>query len=98
MANYVPFVLTGKLLFVSGQVCIGLDGKLADTHKGKLGAEISLEDGQLAARLCAIQLLAQAKAALGDHPDEVAVGVHDSMVSAPSAKVNRRPKRILFAG
>jgi enamine deaminase RidA (YjgF/YER057c/UK114 family) len=66
VANYVPFVLTGKLLFVSGQVCIGLDGKLADTHKGKLGAEISLEDGQLAARLCAIQLLAQAKAALGD--------------------------------
>ena len=66
VANYVPFVLTGNLLFVSGQVCIGLDGKLADTHKGKLGAEISLQDGQLAARLCAIQVLAQAKAALGN--------------------------------
>jgi enamine deaminase RidA (YjgF/YER057c/UK114 family) len=64
VANYVPFVLTGKLLVVSGQVCVGLDGKL--THKGKLGAEISLADGQAAARLCAIQVLAQAKAALGD--------------------------------
>lgn len=66
VANYVPFVLSGKLLVVSGQICAGLDGKLSDTHKGKLGAEISLEEGQAAARLCAINVLAQAKAAVGD--------------------------------
>lgn len=66
VANYVPFVRTGNLVVISGQLCLGLDGKLGDTHKGKLGAEISLEIGQEAARLCAINLLAQLKAAIGD--------------------------------
>lgn len=61
--NYVPFVLTGNLLFVSGQLPFGPDGKIA--HTGKLGDEVSLEDGQQAARLCALNILAQAKAALG---------------------------------
>lgn len=65
VANYVPYVITGSLLVVSGQICFGLDGKLADKHKGKLGAEISSETGVEAARLCAINILAQAKAALG---------------------------------
>ena len=45
---------------------IAIDGKMADAHKGKLGAEISPETGQEAARLCAINLLAQLKAAVGD--------------------------------
>ena len=66
VANYVPFVRTGNLLVVSGQVCIGADGKLSEGHKGKLGGEISLEEGQAAARLCAINILAQVKAAVGD--------------------------------
>ncbi len=66
VANYVPFVRTGNLIIISGQLCLGLDGKLADEHKGKLGAEISPEVGQQAARLCAINLLAQLKAAVGD--------------------------------
>lgn len=66
VANYVPFVRSGHLLVISGQICLGLDGKLADAHKGKLGAGISVEAGQEAARLCAIHLLAQCKAALGD--------------------------------
>jgi hypothetical protein len=48
IANYVPFVLAGSLLVISGQICVGLDGKLSDTHNGKLGAEISLEEGQAA--------------------------------------------------
>lgn len=65
VANYVPYVITGNLLVISGQICFGLDGKLADTHKGKLGAEIFNEAGLEAARLCAINVLAQAKAALG---------------------------------
>ena len=66
IANYAPFVITGNLLVISGQICFGLDGKLADAHKGKLGGTVSAEDGREAARLCAINLLAQAKAALGD--------------------------------
>jgi enamine deaminase RidA (YjgF/YER057c/UK114 family) len=63
VANYVPTVLAGSLLFCSGQVSAVPGGK---TVKGKLGAEISLEQGQEAARICAINLLAQARAALGD--------------------------------
>jgi enamine deaminase RidA (YjgF/YER057c/UK114 family) len=62
-ANYVPFVRTGNLLMVSGQICYD-DGKLVAT--GKLGAGVSIEDGQKAARACAINVLAQVKAALGD--------------------------------
>lgn len=66
VANYVPFVQTGHLVVISGQLCLGLDGKLAQNHKGKLGAEVPPEAGQEAARLCAIQLLAQLRAAIGD--------------------------------
>ncbi len=66
IANYVPAVQTGNLLFMSGQLCLGPDGKLAERHKGKIGAGVSAETGAEAARLCAINLLAQAKAALGD--------------------------------
>jgi enamine deaminase RidA (YjgF/YER057c/UK114 family) len=65
VANYVPFVRTGSLIVVSGQICFGSDGKIADAHKGKLGREVSLERGQEAARLCAINVLAQMQAALG---------------------------------
>ncbi|CCE05389.1 putative endoribonuclease L-PSP (protein synthesis inhibitor) [Bradyrhizobium sp. STM 3843] len=64
VANYVPFVRSGNLLFVSGQVCFGADGKLI--AKGKLGGGVSVEDGAAAARGCAINLLAQVKAAIGD--------------------------------
>lgn len=61
-ANYVPTVLTGNLLFCSGQVSTMPGGR---AMKGKLG-EVSMEHGQEAARICAINLLAHAKAALGD--------------------------------
>ena len=64
MANYVPFVRSGNLLMLSGQLCFGADGKLV--AKGQLGGAVSLEDGQKAARACAINLLAQLKVALGD--------------------------------
>jgi enamine deaminase RidA (YjgF/YER057c/UK114 family) len=63
VANYVPTVLSGQLLFCSGQVSTALGGK---AMKGKLGADVTLEQGQEAARICAINLLAQVKAALGD--------------------------------
>ncbi|KZL23940.1 RidA family protein [Pseudovibrio sp. WM33] len=62
-ANYVPFVKTGNQLFISGQLPMQ-DDKIAKT--GKVGADLSIEDGVEAARLCAINLLAQAKAATGD--------------------------------
>jgi len=64
IANYIPFVRVGALLFVSGQICLDASGKLV--AKGKLGAGVSVEDGQKAARACAINLLAQVKAAVGD--------------------------------
>ena len=64
VANYVPFVRTGNLLMVSGQLCFDGDGKLV--AKGRLGDGVSIEDGQKAARACAINLLAQVKSAIGD--------------------------------
>ena len=64
IANYVPFVRSGSLLILSGQICFGPDGKLV--AKGQLGGSVTIEDGQKAARACAINLLAQVKAALGD--------------------------------
>ena len=63
LANYVPSVRAGNLLFVSGQVC-QWNGERR--YLGKLGASISLEDGQSAARLCGLNILAQARAAIGD--------------------------------
>ena len=64
VANYVPFVRTGNLLMISGQICFDGEGKLV--AKGQLGGGVSLEDGQKAARACAVNVLAQVKAALGD--------------------------------
>jgi enamine deaminase RidA (YjgF/YER057c/UK114 family) len=64
IANYVPFVRSGNMLVVSGQLCFGADGNLV--ARGQLGGEVSMDDGQKAARACAVNLLAQLKAALGD--------------------------------
>jgi len=64
IANYVPFVRSGNLLVVSGQLCFGADGNLV--AKGQLGGGVSMDDGRKAARACAVNLLAQLKAALGD--------------------------------
>ena len=59
-----PLCAHRHLLFVSGQIWFDADGKLV--AKGKLGDGVSIEDGQKAARACAVNLLAQLKAALGD--------------------------------
>jgi enamine deaminase RidA (YjgF/YER057c/UK114 family) len=64
VANYVGFVRSGNLLFVSGQICFDAQGKLI--AKGKLGAGVSVEQGAAAAKGCGINLLAQVKAAIGD--------------------------------
>jgi enamine deaminase RidA (YjgF/YER057c/UK114 family) len=61
-ANYVPYTISGKLLFVAGQLPFRR-GQVAVS--GRLGDGVSLEEGQEAARICALNLLAQAKAACG---------------------------------
>ena len=61
-ANYVPFVKSGTMLYVSGQLPFD-KGQLI--HKGRLGENVSLEDGYKAARQCAINIIAQIKAAGG---------------------------------
>ncbi len=65
IANYVPFVRTGSLLIMSGQLPLD-NGKLPEAFKGKLGKDVFNEAGQQAARLAAINVLAQAQVALGD--------------------------------
>ena len=66
-ANYVPFVKVDNIVYVSGQISIGSDGLI----KGVLGANMSIEDGRLAARQCAINLLAQVKAACDGNLDRL---------------------------
>ena len=59
-ANYVPWVKTGNLVFISGQVTMGANGL---EYQGKVGKDLGVEEGQAAARLCAINLLAQLRSA-----------------------------------
>ncbi|WP_321390820.1 RidA family protein [Emcibacter sp.] len=61
VANYVPFVASGTLVSISGQIPLGADGKLA--YVGKVGHDVDEETAVQAARLCAINIIAQAKAA-----------------------------------
>ncbi|MEM6948233.1 MAG: RidA family protein [Pseudomonadota bacterium] len=61
-ANYVPFVLVGDLLHVSGQISMDAGGGLIT---GKVGQDLSVEEGAAAAQRCALSLLAQVKAACG---------------------------------
>lgn len=68
-ANYVPYQVAGDLLIVSGQLPMR-DGTVA--IKGKLGADVSLDDGQAAARLCMVNVFAQVKAACGGDLDRIA--------------------------
>ncbi len=62
VANYVPFVLSGGLLYISGQVSVDASGGI----KGTVGTEVDEAAARAAARLCGINLIAQMKAALGD--------------------------------
>ena len=65
--SYVPFVATGNLLFISGQISIQGDTR----YVGKIGVEYSVEDGQQAARICALNILAQLRAACDGDLDRV---------------------------
>jgi enamine deaminase RidA (YjgF/YER057c/UK114 family) len=67
VASYVPFVRTGNLVHISGQVSVDASGGI----KGKLGGGLDLEQGQAAARLCGLNLLAQLRAACGGDLDRL---------------------------
>ena len=80
-ANYVPFVQSGNLVHVSGQISNGPDGLI----KGRLGDSMSVDDGAKAAKTCAIALLAQLKAACGGDLDRLVrvVKLNAFVASAP---------------
>lgn len=67
-ANYVPYVITGQTLYVSGQIAMNADGPIV----GKLGDNMTTEIGAEAAKTCALALLAQARAACGGDLERVA--------------------------
>ena len=68
VASYVPYVISGNQVFISGQVTLEAG---ALKYVGTVGKDLTLEDGQAAARLCAINLLAQLKAAAGGNLSKV---------------------------
>ncbi|HVV63942.1 MAG TPA: RidA family protein [Rhizomicrobium sp.] len=82
VASYVPYVISGNLVFVSGQVTAAPGGL---KYVGKVGADMSLDDGKAAARLCAVNVIAQLRAACGGDLDRVRrcvrVGVFVNAVS-----------------
>ncbi|NQV47574.1 MAG: RidA family protein [Rhodospirillaceae bacterium] len=67
-ANYVPYVISGNLVFVSGQITM-MDGELK--YVGTVGDDLSTDDGYQAARICAINLMAQVKIACGGDLERV---------------------------
>jgi enamine deaminase RidA (YjgF/YER057c/UK114 family) len=66
IANYAPYARLGSMLIISGQLPIGAEGKLAPEHAGKLAPGLDAGPAKAAARIWAINILAQARAALGD--------------------------------
>lgn len=68
VANYVPYVITGNLISISGQIPVAKDGTMP---KGQVGAEIRSEQAVEAARMCAINLIAQMKVACGGDLERV---------------------------
>lgn len=89
VANYVPFVRTGELVVISGQIPLA-DGKVAFT--GKVSEGVSLEDGVAAARLCFVNLLAQLKVACGGDLDRVQQVVRlGGFIAAPASFTQHAP-------
>jgi enamine deaminase RidA (YjgF/YER057c/UK114 family) len=68
VASYVPYVVTGNLVFISGQVTVSESGL---KYVGIVGKDLTLEDGHAAAKLCAVNVVAQLKAACGGDLDRV---------------------------
>lgn len=70
VASYVPYVVTGNQVFISGQLPLGI-GELSE-HVGQLGRDFTLEQGNKTARVCALNVISQLRAACGGNLDRVA--------------------------
>ncbi len=68
VASYVPAVVSGNIVYISGQVTFASDGL---KYIGTVGKELSLDDGRAAARLCGLNVIAQAKSACGGDLERV---------------------------
>lgn len=90
-ANYVPFVQTGDLIFIAGQLPFE-NGKISDAHKGKVGQDLAVEDAQKAAQLCALNICAQLKAACGGDLEKVAQCVRLGIFVNSSDDFIRQPE------
>lgn len=91
VASYVAYVQTGQLVYISGQITLE-NGKIQ--YSGKLGAEISVEQGYKAARLCGVNLLAQLKNACGGDLDRVTRVIRLGGFVACTADFTDHPKVI----
>ncbi|MEJ3651881.1 RidA family protein [Actinomycetes bacterium KLBMP 9759] len=89
VAAFKPFIRTGSTVYVSGQIATDADGKLVST--GKLGAEVDVAGGQEAARTCALNLLAQLRAAAGSL-DAVARIVKVTVFVASTPEFTQQPQ------
>ena len=65
---YVAYKIVGNLLYISGQLPISQDGKII---KGKIGKDLSLQDGQKASKLCVINILSQTKKAMNGNLEKI---------------------------
>jgi enamine deaminase RidA (YjgF/YER057c/UK114 family) len=88
VANYVPWVRTGSLLFISGQLAMGPTGL---EYTGTVGQHLDTEAGKRAARLAAINVVAQAAAALGDDLDRVVRVVKVTGYVSSASNFHRHP-------
>jgi enamine deaminase RidA (YjgF/YER057c/UK114 family) len=89
IANYVPYAVTGKLVVISGQIPLR-DGVVAFT--GKVGVDLTPDQGKAAARVCFVNLLAQLKAAAGGDLDRVARVLRlGGFIAAPAGFTQHAP-------
>lgn len=91
VANYVPAVLSGNLLYISGQLPVDGGGTMV---KGHLGKDVALEAGQQAARTCALNILAHAHAALAGDLDRIRRCVKITGFVASTPEFTDHPKVI----
>lgn len=89
VACYVPFTVSGKLVHIAGQLPLK-DGVLA--CKGRLDGNLTVEDGHAAARLCAINIVAQLKAACGGDLNRVARCLKLTVFIAATSDFTRQPE------
>jgi enamine deaminase RidA (YjgF/YER057c/UK114 family) len=88
-ANYVPFVVTGDLLYVSGQLPLK-NGQI--THVGRIGEGLTIEDGYASAKTCALNVVAQVAAAVGDRLDLVRRCVNVTVFVNATAEFGEHPR------